>query len=289
MLRSFLLLLLLSTSALAMTDFKVRVVTRIQYGGKSSPDFDDERTEYVQGANRRADVQGFVGITPADLSLPKPHMALISHCETGKGYEVDLDSREYVESKLPQYPSEEEYRKNAEEAKKKAAEKPALPPNLHIEGNTVDTGETRTIFGHTARRFITTYKEIPLEEGVEKEPSERVEDGWYLDVPEPATSCVPDYMLRGHRMVFNTVRSGGAKNNDIRIEAHHTGPDVEGMAVKLTITTKRKIDGKETTGFYEREVVELSEEKLAPALFEVPPGFKKVSRLYQHPAEHARK
>ena len=289
MLRSFLLLLLFSTSALAVTDFKIRSITRMHSDGGHSSDFNDERTEYAQGESRRSDVQAFVGISPADPGLPRPHMALISHCETGKGYEVDLDSHEYVEGKLPHYLSEEEYRKRAEEAKKKVAEKPTLPPTLRLEGNTVDTGETRTIFGHTARHLITTYKEIPLEEGVQKEAQERIEDGWYLDMPEPATSCVPGYMLRGHNMVFTTLRSPGTKENDIRIEAHHTGPVVEGMAVKLTITTKRKIDGKETDSFYEREVVELSEEPLDPALFEVPPGFKKVSRLYQHAVEHARK
>lgn len=288
MLRSFLLLLLLSTSALAMTDFKVRVVTRIQYGGKSSPDFDDERTEYVQGANRRSDVQGFVGIAPADPSMRKPHMALISRCDTSKGYEVDLDSREYVESKLPQYPSEKEYRKRVAEAKRKAAEEPQQPPNLRIESDTVDTGETRTIFGHTARHFITTVREIPLA-GSQREEQERVEDSWYLDVPVVQNSCMPEYMSgRGKGSAVDFV-AAGTDINKIRVEAHHTGPTIQGMPVKLTITTKSKISGKQTTSFYENEVVELSEEKLDPALFEVPPGFKKVSRLYQHPAEHARK
>src|SRR5947209_5970023 len=287
MLHTLFLLLLLSTSALAVTDFKIRVITRIQHEGSASPDFDDERTEYVQGSNRRSDMRGFVGITPADRNAPKPHMALISHCETGEGYEVDLDSHEYVESKLPHYPSKEEYRQRFEEAKKKVAEKPPQPPNLRIESETVDTGETRTIFGHTARHFITTTREIPLN-GAEREEQERVEDGWYLDMPELPSGFVPEYMLRGHRMVFTTLLTAGSENN-IRIEAHHTGPAVEGMAVKLTVTTKRKIDGKETSSNYEREVVELSEEPLDPALVEPPPGFKKVNRLHKDLTEHARK
>jgi len=60
-------------------------------------------------------------------------------------------------------------------------------PTLRIETTTVDTGERKEFFGHIARHFIITRKQIPLE-GSHSEPQETLTDGWYIDL-DPQVSC----------------------------------------------------------------------------------------------------
>ena len=73
-----------------------------------------------------------------------------------------------------------------------------------------------------------------------------------------------------------------------KIEVHRSGIEVTGFAVELTTTTRGQRvlpEGRSEawTATSKMEVIELSIEPLDPALFEVPPGFKKVHRLSDQP------
>ena len=77
-----------------------------------------------------------------------------------------------------------------------------------------------------------------------------------------------------------------------KIEVHRSGVEVTGFAVELTTTTRGQSvlpDGRSEawTATSKMEVIELSADPLDPALFEVPPGFKKVHRLSDQPPEPA--
>jgi hypothetical protein len=284
MLRLLLLLVVFAAPAFSFTDLKIKTISHSTTDFGQFHNWNDERTVYLQGENRRTELVGFVGTSAADSSMPMPHMALIQQCASRHGLDIDLDHHEYVEEKLPRYPSERDYEKRVKEARQKAREQPVQPPTVRIESNTVDTGETKTIFGHKARHFITTIKDTPLVEGRSGD-EERIVDGWYFDIPAPVSTCEPAYMA-ARQGISVAVFLTSSLESPIRPEVHHTGPVVNGFPVRLKITS-HKIDKSSGTPTVqnttiETEVVEFSEEPLSPSLFEVPSGFKRVKRLYQH-------
>jgi hypothetical protein len=172
-------------------------------------------TLYVHDVAQRVEFVGPVpGIQPnyilTKIPLPAgflragPHIAVITHCDTGIVDELNLDTHTYTEFKEPKYLDEKNFLKLAEKAKK-GSEKA-------ITATTQDTGEAREFFGHIARHKVTTimqntqgsrvssfefqnrtahtqityYKEIQYQETI---------DGWYIDLPEPG--CAPEYLRKG--------------------------------------------------------------------------------------------
>ncbi len=291
-----LLLLLALAPAVYATDLKITTVGHgdrtemTNASGEKRPlgeVFDSRRTDYSQGAMRRSEFIGFVGESSPRKDYPEPHMAVISNCATREAYTIDLDAREYREGRLPTYPSEAEVRARRAEFKARQAANPT-PPNLLVESNTVDTGETAEMFGHTAHHLITTVKETPTGDLAKRMGiREETNDAWYIDL-EVSTDCTPSY-LRSSRGGFAigfailTVAGGGL---DIHPSTTHTGPVPTGYPVKTKRTTHEWLNAREgkieTVSTYESEVTELSEAPLDPALFQVPPGSKKVEHLYRH-------
>lgn len=160
------------------------------------------QTIYVHGSSQRVE---FNGLVPGQVSFGKlvgpygtgtisfapPRMAVITHCDTGIIDELDLDNREYREFKGPRYPSKKEFTKLVEHAKKESEKE--------IQASTVDTGETKELFGHSARRLVTTVRQetaayTPAMNYI-KTSFEETLDGWYLDIPAPG--CAPEYMRSG--------------------------------------------------------------------------------------------
>lgn len=302
-----------------------------------------QETIYVHGSSQRVEFEGIVdgqGPFPfGDLPLPpmsdgsiqvlSPHMAVITHCDTGHVIELDLDSHEYREFKQPRYPNERRFAKEVERVRKDAEKR--------VRWSTVDTGETKQVFGRTARHYITTIKEKLF-----STEHQEVEDAWYVDLPEPG--CAPSYLRQGEAEMFtfdtpsstdvitscNCLNLGGdwsgyrAYSTMLWAEQHfipvgfrevtladstfptsvmidgqtvrmqnnfysnwlYVGFTPRGLAVERKITgsirrkTKNPSAGKE--GFLETRIADLSDAPVDPALFQVPPGFKKVKHLYTH-------
>lgn len=133
-----------------------------------------------------------------------PHIAVITHCDTGMVDELDLNAHTYSAFKAPKYLDEKEFLKLAEKAKKQSEKE--------ITATTLDTGESKDFFGHTAHHKVTTihqktqgnriyssvlhgktattevayYKDIQYQETI---------DGWYLDLSQPG--CAPEYLRKG--------------------------------------------------------------------------------------------
>jgi hypothetical protein len=118
---------------------------------------DSTRTIYVEGARLRS-----------EWSRPTlGPIVTIQRCDTRVMYILAPERREYMETPMP---STDETEKAGNEQKWGDG-----PPNLIIEATTVDTGETKSAFGHTAHRYITTTKQTPSPE-LGHEPSQIVED-----------------------------------------------------------------------------------------------------------------
>ena len=144
------------------------------------------------------------------------------------------------------------------------------------------------MFGHTARHVVTHERRVASPESCQQNMSSET-DGWYIDLDVPSVSCqaaAPNSIGRkGSTAVLSMVSSSCSQQ---KLEVHRTGVTETGFPVKITTTTHSSLvqpDGsqKEFTNTYESEVIELSEAPLDPALFEVPAGFKLVSRLNTQP------
>lgn len=134
-----------------------------------------------------------------------------------------------------------------------------------IEVETLDTGERRQMFGHSARHFIAIDRRRT--EYPDKPPSATREirtDGWYLDIPLPFPNH-SRYVGVAVSMVLTIDQHN--RQTVPKIEITRNGPAPRGLPVW------------EKTGDSLTEVTEFSDAPLDQSLFEPPKGF----RLVVHP------
>jgi hypothetical protein len=199
----------------------------------------------------------------------------IVRCDLRRTYMLDIQNHQYSESPLPT--SEEIARERKQRHERALTEG---EPNYIFEVKIVDTGETKQAFGHAARHYIKTTKNIPGPE-FQQAPQETSEDLWYLDVPsvycdQQAFSYGPG-IHRGVGMV-GTGRGTGRPVVTARPELRQTGEDPKGLLLssrKSGQETRTTPTGEITRStFYTiTELVEFEQTPLAPAIFEVPSSF----------------
>lgn len=249
------------------------------FGGIAS-----DQTMYIEKDRRRTEVR-------ASTATPKrpdgsrdirygPWVAWIGRCDLGQTFALNLDTAEYEahpDHLLPKPLSKEETEALGLNVPQFSA---SDKPTLRIETTTVDTGERKDFFGHTARHVITTTKEIPLE-GSKSDPRETVNDGWYIDL-DASISCdwKPPAGERVHAHVF-----GGVGNVTVeKIEFIDNGEPETGFAIESKITwrgTTTSHDGtkRDFTSTNEMRVTQFVEGPLDPALFTIPTGFRQVEHI----------
>jgi hypothetical protein len=260
----------------------LKMIVRNSSNGHSS-----EHTLYLQSDRKRMEYRSSMGRAVG------PRLALITQCDLGQMYELNLDSGEYVSAPFPPKPL------SKEEMEARGMRMPEFNPSakttLHVETTTVDTGERKEVFGHTARHVITTRKEIPLE-GSQREPQQMVNDAWYIDL-DTSISCDMKKGAGRHVLTLSSVSSvSGPKNLPMeKAEFVDHGTPETGFAIESKMTSQNTLslpDGskKEYTHANETRVTELVEGPLDPELFSVPSGFRKVDQIERNPsptlAEH---
>ncbi len=132
---------------------------------------------------------------------------------------------------------------------------------------TKDTGETRKMFGYTARHLIiTTETEASADACTPMKKSKMVTDGWYIDAAF-ALDC--DYGTNGG--YYNNYNSGGCRD---KYDVKQIGTAKRGYPVieKMTMFDE---SGKETFTMT-NEVLELANTTLDAALFDVPKDWREV-------------
>jgi len=161
---------------------------------------------------------------------------------------------------------------------------PQREPTVLVETETVDTGERKELFGHTARHIVTTRRTIPLA-GAKYGADSAVTDGWYIDLMTHI-SCDPWWHLVRSGHAFLTVRQQGEPDDVPTFK--DVGEPERGFVVTSQQTSSGTItlrDGstRPHVSTWETEVTELSTAAIDPALFEIPSGFKLVERIRQEP------
>jgi hypothetical protein len=196
---------------------------------------------------------------------------IIVRCDLARTFTLDMRSRQYFESPLP---TPEEIARQQKQRHERALTEGE--PNYIFEIKIVDTGETKQAFGHTARHYIKTIKNIPGPE-FQQAPQETTEDLWYLDVP--SGYCDPQSFSYGpgiHRGVG--MLGSGRWVVRAKPELRQTGEDPKGLLLSSRQSgqeTRTTRNGETTTStFYTiTELVEFEEMPLDSAMFEIPAGF----------------
>ncbi len=254
-----------------------KITVRFVTDGLSS-----ERTTYSQTDRRRLEYRNSLGARTG------PHLAAITRCDLGMSFELNLDSSQYTSNPYPPRPLKQD--KGQPRGVDGRTISFSSKPTVHIEVKTVDTGERKQMFGHTARHVITTEKRTPLE-GSHAQPEESTRDGWYIDL-EQRISCDPEYMRMSstHSYAVLLVAPARISGNQIidKPEFVSIGKPERGFASEEIITSDdsyTSADGttKHAKSRTERKVTELYEGALNPSLFEVPHGFRRVKEIERNP------
>ena len=261
------------------TDLKIVTSVRSGSGSQAAPP--GTFTRYFQGSRSRTDSRSSAAhaLHPGDKPVYTwgPRQAFIQQCDARRSLNLNLDAREYTSHELN------------ERGVPKGYKPPVIPRtgpakgSLEIFIDSVDSGERKEMFGHTARHIVTHERRVASPDGCQHSMSSET-DGWYIDLDVPSVSCY-SIPRRTAGVVLSAVSSSCSQQ---KLEVHRTGVTEAGFPVTLTTTTHTSFvqpDGsqKEYSNTFASEVTELSEAPLDPALFEVPAGFKLVAKLNTQP------
>jgi hypothetical protein len=246
-----------------------------------------ESIEYLQADRRRTEHRGSFGYRLRSNGrtrfCPAPRTALITRCDLKQTFHLNLDDREYAVSPLHTFPTPEEILALAGAAGRQVVA-PQREPTVLVETTTVDTGERRELFGHTARHVLTTRRIIPLA-GAKRGADTTVTDGWYIDL-NTDIACEPSWRSARSGHAFVTFTKQGEEGDVPTFK--DVGEPESGFAVASKRTSSGTItasDGstRQHVSTWETEVTELSAAAIDPALFEIPSGFRSVERIRQEP------
>jgi len=244
----------------------VKIVTKQVTGG-----FVDMRTEYLTPDRMRNEWQTHAG----EWSGP-PMASIIQRGEHDRVYVMDLQAHEYVT-----------YETDSHGVPVSTQPKPVAESGgtLQIWIDSVDTGERRNYFGHTARHIITRERRIATP-GACSRGSETETDGWYLD-----STVVPDWSQPKKNaygvVVASVVSAEPAANNCLdkvdKIDIHRSGVE-PGFPIKISTTVRSQVSGRNGTprllaSSWGSEILELKQGPLDPSLFQVPSDFHQVENL----------
>lgn len=258
--RVLLVLIVVSSSWPSVTKAQdLKVVVRKRVSVPDDMGFREQKVVYLKDGQFQRVESRLVG-GHAEVSALEPSITLY-RCSANEVIELDEKERRYTLGSLP---------------KPVSAQHPSQGmQTVLIERRTVDTGEQKTLFGRQARRMITTVRRTP--QGATSPTGEETIDAWYLDVTPPA-EC-------GHAELFRRppMLGGSYEASDV-YRVTEDGPELRGYPVVGKVTSNSLVwkPGRgllPITTTYEWEFIEFSEEALSPALFNVPPGFRRVREL----------
>lgn len=237
----------------------LKITTKHSYSGS-----EHTTTTYYSGENSRSEMQIISG------NVKGHHRAIIRRkgVENIQVYDLDLDAHEYV--------SYQTDLRGITPGAKSIALKPSGKTYV-INTDVVDTGERKEMFGHIARHLITKEKRIGGPENCYgANNTESIVDGWYIDNDVLPLSMRPKPGVSAH-LVFHSAAIGSIHCSD-KIETHRTGPP-SGFPLMETASWSSDATPIQKTSLSRTEVVEFVEAPLDPALFQVPPGFKRVNEI----------
>jgi hypothetical protein len=241
------LLLLCAASAAAEARADVKIKSRQTMQGQSY-----DNATYIKGKRQRTESMGGQSVT-------------IQQCDLRRDIQIMPAMRAYT---VRPY--------DAGGAQAAASGTPASDTRQTVEQTkgglvtstitTRDTGERKQMFGHTARRIITTIETKSAPDACTPVDTKMETDGWYIDA-----AFALDCDLERAGAYQNRQQSGGCRD---RYQMKQVGAARRGYPVYEKMTMFEK-DGSESFSMV-NEVVELSQATLDASLFEPPADFREV-------------
>lgn len=240
-----------------------------------------ETIEYIESERARVESRVVPAPSPAAGTRlaqdTRGHRsARISRCDLQKLILLNYDDRTYMTGPLRTYPGT---------AQKLLVSLPSAKtpeprsPNLLIETTTVQTGERKYAFGHSARRVITTRRHIPLD-AAGGAPSETETDGWYIDLEtRPSCDRLEAIGVRAVLLVGKASSDAARPPEVPTVTFKDIGAPERGYPIEVRTTSRSMVTSANGTSSEHRfvthkVVMQLSTEALDPALFEIPAGFR---------------
>src|SRR3954465_2693548 len=151
---------------------------------------------------------------------------------------------------------------------------------LIVETTTVDTGERKMAFGHSARHVITTRRDIPP--GSAGAAGETVTDGWYIDL-ETRPPCERQQSGRAGAAGFPSPPNQPRASRP-RVTFKDIGNPETGFAIETSTTwhastpdANQQVQHSIVT---HTVVTEVSAQQLDARLFEVPEGYRSSDGMF---------
>jgi hypothetical protein len=234
------------------------------------------RIEYILGRNSRSEARNCNGYCDGDPNQPGavtryrygPLHTHIQNRDLHYHFQLDLESGVYTASRVNEYGS-------PSWVKPKTTKPQPSGRTVYVHMQTVDTGERREMYRHTARRVITrTTQRVSPESDCG--PSETEVDGWYIDPPAAWLTLYPP-----HPGSYAILCANGQFDKPVFT---HDGPREMGFPMFLARTyrsnfTDAEGNVRDHTFVSREEVTEFSEESLAYDLFVPPKDFHRVLQL----------
>jgi hypothetical protein len=231
------------------------------------------RTEYVCGQNTRSESRSCTGHSlttpPTNVKYDYgPLRAYIHNRDLGYSFELDLAARIYTAFRANQYGSPRWLKPRQTQPLKRTGQ------TVHVQTETIDTGERLETFGYVARHVITKTTQIRDSQLLSQSES----DGWYVDAPAAWATLHP----AKPGTFYHVMSLHNGERDDYKFTG--TGSRETGFMVRAR-QTHQSFFGHEdgTARVHENvshyEIAEFSETPLKPELFVPPHGFRRVPRL----------
>lgn len=253
---------------MAVTGPSLRFTTASLFG-----DMPVSRTEYACGLNTRSESRscsGHSAATPPANGRYEygPWRAYIHNRDIGYRFELEIEARIYTACRVDEYGSPVWTKPQQIPPPKRSGR------TVHSHTDTIDTGDRKEMFGHTARHIITKSSQTRDGELL----SESESDGWYIDPPMAWLNVYPPKP----GVCDLGVSSGMGERDDYKFT--ETGKSETGFMLLVTRTHKSFLLDQDGTrrvheAVYRDEVAEFSEAPLHADLFVPPHGYRRVLQL----------
>jgi hypothetical protein len=260
MIRPLLFVSVALSAAMASSDLTVKTVTRIEDNRPNSSGALAKSLTvhlenlFVQGFKLRRESLDPIEPGLQDFSFGQPRLITIDRCDVGLEFLVNPVTHQYIRHKTKPARHRTFLHRGASSSASEHVPNPTTYTSLSSE--THDTGETRQMFGLTARHFITRTTRMPTGGS---EPQEDVADGWFVKKAIFPHECAPA-AARGTvgQPDLESVRPLGLP---VQVKYQSSSPLAEPVQQRRVLET---------------DVIELSEQAIDSRLFEVPKGYKRV-------------
>jgi hypothetical protein len=206
-----------------------------------------------------------------------PGLATVLQCDLSRTLQVNDRAKRYlVQSNRADESAPEVAAGSAEAAPAGKAKSGVITYTV----TTSDTGERKEVLGRSAAHLVVTTRKRPSPEACDKSSETITVDGWFIDLPSGTAACTSSPMNRP------TVQPAASECTD-KIETAVVGGITPGFALESTTTIVMGDDQKEKDGDKGKaetvarsvmhiEVLELQQEPVTEALFDVPRDYVEV-------------